>query len=201
MITIALAGGSSCGKSSIVKELEALGYPVIREIARQVLRERRCFPVRESEHVIRQQIMARRQVAAEAHARRAFAHSSYLFLDRGIGCNPAYCRHLFGFVPPSIQRIVENHEGYDYVFIPDQLPFTRDGLRWEKDEREARAIHERIRESYRSLGYCPVSIPVMPGSAEEGMNKRIDFIFEYLHQMKGGERHVCFRNEEIAEKG
>ena len=41
---IILAGGPSCGKTSIVKELRKRGYTTIDEAAREVIEERKLVP-------------------------------------------------------------------------------------------------------------------------------------------------------------
>lgn len=181
---IVLAGGPSCGKTSIVRELATLGYPVVHEVARQVLTERKPFPLTSEENRYRQYEIARRQLAAEHHVLTQDHGAPYLFLDRSIIDNPAYCELFLGHVPQEIDEVARS-ASYDLVFIPDLLPFKADGLRAEKDQEEARIIHERVICSYQKYGYTPIYLPVIEApTTEEAVTRRVDAIFTHLQQRK-----------------
>jgi predicted ATPase len=184
--SVVITGGSSCGKSSVVGRLANLGYPTLQEVARRVLSERKSLPTSIEEHQWRQKCIAKRQYAAEEQLLCQPHTEPYAFFDRGLADNPAYCRHLLGFVPSEIQDLVSKRQ-YDYVFILEQLPFKQDGIRLERDEKEAKHIHDLIHQSYLELGYSPIVAPIMPAAtSEEGVDKRIDFIFAQIQKIKGG---------------
>ena len=182
--SVVIAGCGGSGKSSIVNKLGELGYPVIHEVARRVLTERKSFPLTREEKINHQTLMAQRQYLVEQNILVQNHTEPYFFLDRGLGDNLAYCRYLIGYVPEDIQFLAYRRK-YDYVFISDQLPFKKDGIRWEKNAEEAKHIQGLIYESYRQQGYAPISIPVVQAdNPTEGVLHCIDFIFENL---KGGE--------------
>jgi predicted ATPase len=170
---VVLTGGPSSGKSTLIKELERRGHRILHEVARNVLEERRAFPLNKEEWLARQQIIYQRQSEAEEIA------SGLVFLDRGTLDVVAYSKHLLGYVPFEIGK-----NNYAAVFNLERLPFVHDGLRTERSDEEAQEIHEKILSTYKDFGYSPISIPTFPArTIEESVSKRADYLISKLEDL------------------
>jgi len=159
---IVLAGGPCCGKTTLINELKKRGYEIIDESAREILAENIKIEYAE----IQKKIFLR-QLEKEARAKEKI--KDLIFLDRGYIDGVAYCQLKLGYIPEPLKSFDFRNQ-YDIIFILDLLPFEKDGLRVEKDEDEARTVHEAIVSAYKSFGYDVVVVPVMP------IEKRVEFI-------------------------
>ncbi len=165
----AIIGGPCSGKSTLIAQLKEKGHPVLEEIARKVLSERKDRRLDEEEQITRQKLIFLNQLKEESRLR-----SSYAFLDRGILDSLAYQNYLLGEVFPDNFQEAKKIPRYKEIFLLDRLPFENDGLRVESGDDEAQRIHECIVNEYRSFGYRPVPVPVMSSISE-----RADFILNY----------------------
>lgn len=95
-----------------------------------------------------------------------------VFLDRAIPDALAYYRYLDLPVDAKLTEALER-VFYRKIFILDRLPLVNDYARLEDEPAQIR-IHELIIETYRSLPFPIVFVPVLP--AEE----RVDFILANL---------------------
>ncbi len=179
MRKIVLTGGPCTGKSSLIKELQDSGFHVLKEIAREILTERKSINYNTFEL---EQEIAKRQVMRENHFDSTYPRSEFLFLDRGLVDVVAYCSILLGRVPEDISYY-EFRNRYETVFFLDRLPLEEDGVRLESNEEEAERIHLEIYKTYLSLGYKPIKIPIV-NSAKERMSK----VLENVQELKGGEK-------------
>lgn len=169
---IVITGAPSSGKTSVINDLKARGYNVQDEVAREYIEA--CIARGLSIHDIRadggcdlqQQIL---RLKAEREA--ALAPHETVFLDRGIPDSMTYFR-LAG-LDVAAAKAAAGRFRYDAVFLFDRLPVINDGIRVES-EVMAHEIDKMLMQDYRSLGYDPVRVPVMP------IVKRTDFILNFL---------------------
>ena len=95
-------------------------------------------------------------------------------LDRGIPDGTAYYR-LDNLEPPKELMEAARKTNYKKIFLFDMLKFKNEGVRAE-DEETQHKIYGIIKETYESLGYNPIRVPVI--SPEE----RLDFILEEIRK-------------------
>ena len=170
---IVLTGGPSSGKSSLVREREKRGHNVIHEMARDVLEERREFPLTPSEWETRQKLIYGKQLAEEEKA------SGLVFLDRSILDGVAYSNHLLGYVPFEVADT-----NYDLVCNLERLPLVNDGLRIESTDQEAQTIHDKILETYSDFNYVLLSIPSFNApTIEQAIFQRTDYLLSKMEEI------------------
>ena len=171
---VIISGGPGFGKTSIIRELGKLGYPVGDEFARDL---------------IRQQILSdgdvlpwknRTQFQQEVMDYRIRFYLStigeeFAFSDRGLPDQIAFAR--FRGFPPSLalRECVRKYRYHPVVFFasPWKEIYTSDEIR-DESFAEACRLHQSIYETYRESGYLPVEIPKVEA------NKRALFILDYL---------------------
>ncbi len=169
---IVLIGGSSSGKSSLTEELERRGYCTIREMARDVIKERAHIKITPKEIEIRQRMIYEKQIEAESDS------SGLVFLDRGVLDVVAYSKHLLGYLPFEIRD-----SRYSTICNLEGLPFVDDGLRVESGNKEAQAIHEKIIDAYTEHNYSFLYIPVIKGrTLKDSISKRADYLLAKLKE-------------------
>ncbi|MBT3397731.1 ATP-binding protein [archaeon] len=175
MRKMVLTGGACSGKTTLVNELKRRGYNVLEEVARQVLEELGT-PSNLDEWAALESEIYQRQVSNEERVDR---QSGLVFLDRGIGDIDAYMRHHFD--QPSIDVTKAKIHRYDSIFLLERLPFEDDGLRVEVGDDEASEIHQKIIDSYHSMGYTTIQIPSFDAPKDVAIKQRADLILEYLN--------------------
>ena len=178
MKLVVLTGGPCSGKSSLIDELEKRGFPIVREVARDVLIRKGKKPVTREELFALQYEIGKEQILREEKARVEYSRKGVVFLDRGLPDLLAYYHILLNFVHMQIDDRMKNR--YDKVFFLDRLPFVNDGLRSE-DDNKANDLHNSLSRHYKLAGYNPVSVPVLP------ISERADFVLSFLNRVKGGE--------------
>ncbi len=170
MTKIVLTSGPSSGKSTLVRLLSEKGFAIIPEVAEDLLRERGLVD-RENklEYTKLQNDIATEQVRRE----NEIYFGGLTFLDRGIYDGIAYCEKHLGFIPEIVKKLLDEHKGYDKVFLLEKLPFVKESYRIEKDEEEQIEMHNRIIRIYENLGYKLERIPVL-----ESADKRLEYLLE-----------------------
>jgi predicted ATPase len=152
-----LTGGPGVGKTSVLEALAAAGYPVVRETARDVIREQQAL----DSDVLpwRDKPAFQRRVLEVQLAREASVAGSPVFLDRGIPDGIAYLR-LDGLpVFPELLRHAKGRYMGAFLLEPP-TGYQKDAVRFE-DEETAQRIHRLVEETYCSLGYRIVTVPAM----------------------------------------
>lgn len=148
----ALTGPSSSGKSTILKELAALGYNTLEEIPRRVLDE---LPGASIEK--RQYEMLMRQIKAE----RALTGKRPVILDRGlqdiIAFSEYYLRHIPGYAALWAEKLRHRYDGVFYI-QPSSGRFNKHG-RVEADAETATEIAHLIKEIYKRDGHMVITVP------------------------------------------
>jgi len=167
-----IAGGVCSGKTSVIKELERRGYPVVEETARELIDE----GIKEGKTLeeARGDVLSfqRRVVARQEQKEAALPTDTKVFLDRG---NPDARAFL------AFNRIVEPQDvtealgraTYGKVFMLEPIRFESDYYRIETADDIERLHNEHVK-AYESLGHEIVSVPVMP------VAKRVDFILDRI---------------------
>jgi len=169
---IVITGAPSSGKTSVIDDLRARGYPVEQEVAREYIEA--CLAQGQSMTEIRkdhgqmlQSEILRLKVAREA----ALDPAACIFMDRGLPDSVTYFR-IAGMDTAAAEQ-ASRAFGYAAVFLFDRLPIVQDGVRVE-DAQQADEIDRMLMLDYTVLGYAPVRVPVMP------VVGRTDFILSVL---------------------
>ena len=154
-----ITGPSCAGKSTLVHELEARGFHVIKEVAKSYILEQKEKGV--SEPWLRedfQPVMLRLQIENESIIPE---NASIVFLDRGVHDILAFFLHRKQEVPEELAKKAKNYK-YEKVFFLEPLNFfDKEGFRAEKDKDEARVISELIKQAYESKGHEIIMIPAV----------------------------------------
>jgi len=169
---IVLAGGPCCGKSTLIDEIQKRGYSTLGEVAREVLAEGNFG--RGKNYELLQTEILKRQMQKESELIEGLH-----FLDRSAIDGIAYSQVYLGYLPDSFQQ-VDFTGRYEMVFLPDRLPLQKDGVRVESDDSEAERIHYAIKKAYLEQGYTPIAVPIFPGTFQESISARTNFIMEKL---------------------
>lgn len=183
-IKVVITGTTSSGKSTLVKELQNLGYPIITESARDILGERSHIPLTREEKITREYLIANEHLKRERGFEIANPEAEILFLDRGIHDVAAYCRSVLGYTPEDIERNVRNAR-YDLVFLLERVPFQQDNIRTERTEEERTQIEDSLRNTYIQYGYKPIYVPKME------VQQRVEFVLERTNKLNNQLRWVA----------
>lgn len=142
---IVLTGGPSAGKSTLLKMIADLGYPVIEEQATVVIKEGKIRP-KEDKDIFQKEVF-RRQLAAEE---RWLSEPGLVFLDRGAYDGEAYYREAELTAPAMFSELDASR--YAMCFVVDALPvFEENGIRFE-DADFSKRITPMLEWTYRSRG-------------------------------------------------
>lgn len=171
---IVITGGPGTGKSSVIQHLEALGYPCLHEVSREITARaqkegiEQLFlekPILFSEKLLEARI--------EQH-REAVEKNGPVFLDRGIPDVVAYMDYFNSSYPPKFTTACRKYE-YDQIFLlpPWKEIYITDNERYESFE-QAGEIHRYLKKTYLDLGYNPVEVP------KDSIENRTDFILSNL---------------------
>lgn len=170
---IVLSGPPSSGKTTLINELEKLGYLVSQEVARQVLSDW-ISRQPDSKDMIAHALSIQREILAlHLHRERAFKPEQLVFFDRGIPDSVAYFN--FHGYDEHIPEAAAHYHRYRAVFFCAQLPVVPDGLRMEDDSIATR-LGELIYNAYVDLGYQPIILP------QVSVQARLQIILDYLKE-------------------
>lgn len=151
--------------------LEQRGYKVVHEVARaymdnELMKGKTLPEIKADERAFERHILMEK-VRIESTLEK----DEIIFFDRGVPDSIAYYK-LNGL--DSTEPFQKSGEvRYQNVFLFERLRFLTDPVRTE-DEKTARRLNRLIQESYQSLGYDIVHVPLL--SVEE----RTEFILKHL---------------------
>jgi predicted ATPase len=167
-----ITGPASCGKTTLIEHLHKKGFPVVFEIAREVLLEGNFHP--NVDPFLFQQEIAKRQTIEEEKIQDLDAE--IVFLDRGFYDQIAYCYYNgVTELPPEIKLDAQ----YDGVFVLEALSkFEMDGVRVENTLEEARTTSDMIVREYEKRGISTIHIPAVT------VAERIDLVLRKLQTIK-----------------
>ncbi len=166
-----ITGAPSSGKTSVIKELAHRGYAIQAEVARELIelgisRGLSLGDIRRDAKDLQKSILEvtlAREMALDL--------KTTIFLDRGLPDSITYFKlaGLEGAEAVAASLLFQ----YRAVFIFDRLPIIKDDVRTE-DEALANRIDRMLEEDYKSVGYDPVRVPVLP------IEQRADFVLKEL---------------------
>lgn len=167
-----ITGAPSSGKTSVIEELSHRGFVTQREVARELIELglNSGKTLEETRHAAKR---LQKDILQLALARESTLDpAEYAFLDRGLPDSLTYFR-LAGVESAEVRTISFLFQ-YRAVFLFDRLPIVKDDVRTE-DEALADKIDKMLEDDYKSVGYAPIRVPVMPITA------RADFILTHLN--------------------
>ena len=176
---IALIGGPSSGKTTLINALKSDGYYCMEEISRQITLDAQekgidqLFlkdPILFSEELL----LGRQNQFTEADT----MNQDLVFFDRGLPDIVAYLDYLGNSYPESFKTICSKYK-YDYIFIlkPWKAIYEQDNERYETFE-QAVEINEFLLKSYSEFGYTIIETPF--GTVKE----RVNFIINRLSEQR-----------------
>lgn len=173
--TIVITGTSCSGKTTLINLLKNLGYNIVNETAREIIKEEQkkehgSLPWNEDSFFDFQNISMKKQLKKELKIQKD-SNNTY-FLDRSIIDYFAYTMHKGYSVNPNLIDILQENP-YSKVFFLETL--ERSNYRQDKERKEeyndTLSIENFMRKLYSYLGYkfTQVSNKLTP-------KQRVDFI-------------------------
>jgi predicted ATPase len=154
-----ITGGPGSGKSTLVNELEKLGYACSAEISREMIRAEvakgsDCLPWLDIS------CFSDKVIAEMTRAWERSSGNTLTFFDRGIPDVIAYLKIAGLTVPSGYLSALAAHPYEPQVFIlpPWEDIYVNDSERWQSFE-EASAIFHAIRETYTQFGFQLIEVP------------------------------------------
>lgn len=176
---VVLSGSPCAGKTTLIRKLQKLGFPVVQEQATIVMNAGTADPC--IDHEAFQFEVLRRQRAEEAR----YSNVPLLFLDRGAHDGIPY-RWIYGRRVPEFFAALQP-KTYDVCFLLETLPWVDDGVRYESADFSAE-IEPCFGRVYESYGVPVIRVPVM--SPEQ----RLQFILDRV----GGALGACLATASTA---
>lgn len=169
---ILLIGGPGTGKSTVIRQLEQLGYLVHHEISREIILEAQQQGIQQL--FLEDPLAFSSRLLAGRIQQYKNATKGINFYDRGIPDVPAYHKFTGDPIPDEYLKACKDYK-YDIVFSlpPWKAIYQSDNERYENFD-QAVKISAILNDYYRDLKYNPVEIPI--GSVED----RIAFIMQHL---------------------
>ena len=175
-----ITGGPSCGKKTVLKLLKAMGYLVVKEVARGVIdrANRRGISTEElRKDEVKFQLSL---LPLKAELEKRFPRLKKLFLNRAMPDSIAYLENCGGDPKEALALCERNL--YQKVFLLDQLSqFTPDYARTE-DIQAALRLNWLLRRAYEQLGYEVIAVPEMSPIPQLSIAKRLAFILTHVHE-------------------
>ncbi len=169
-----ITGGPGFGKTELINELRKSGYLCSGEFARDLIekqiRERGDILPWKNPKLFQQKILNQRIAFYDSVPGNSFA-----FADRGIPDQLAFASYKGFREPETLKQCAINYRYADFVFFTPPWPeiFSNDAIRTESFE-EAVSIHQHIAETYSSLNYQEINIPLVP------VKQRVEFILQTI---------------------
>jgi predicted ATPase len=166
-----ITGAPCSGKTAVIRMLQQRGYKVVHEVARayidnELIKGKALTEIKADEGSFERHILMEK-VRIEAQ----LSKDEIIFFDRGVPDSIAYYKLNGLNAAEPFQKSLEVR--YQNVFLFERLRFLTDPVRSE-NEKTARRLKQLIEESYQSLSYDIIHVPLL--SVEE----RTEFILERL---------------------
>jgi predicted ATPase len=166
-----ITGAPSSGKTSVICELERLGYRVVHEVARAFIDEelkkgKTIEQIKADELAFERHILYKKIKIEESLPKKEI-----IFLDRAVPDSIAYFKSagLNPNEPVKKSKLVR----YKKIFLFERLEFEKDRVRSE-NQLKAAEIELLLEKAYQMLDYDIVYVPVL------SIQKRTDFILQHL---------------------
>lgn len=166
-----ITGAPCSGKTAVIRMLAQQGYTVIHEVARAYIDAELAGGKTLSEIKADEWAFERHILMEKVRIESTLKTDEIIFFDRGIPDSVAYYRLNGLDAAEAFQRSAE--VCYRNIFLFERLRFSKDKVRSE-DEKTARQLNRLIEESYQSLGYDIIHVPVLSVKA------RTEFVLEHL---------------------
>lgn len=170
-----ITGGPGTGKTSLIQELTKVGYPIVNEVAREIIKEQirqggEALPWKDT--VLYTKIMLEHSVSSYMYHSRA---EGTLFFDRGIPDTLAYARLIELQDVTNIESAVRKYRYDNPVFIlpPWEEIYCTDGER-KQSFKEAIDTYFVMKHVYQEAGYTLIEVPKIP------VTERRDFILDNI---------------------
>lgn len=185
---IVITGGPSVGKTTIIRMLEAQGYPVVHEQATKLIQEGRLMPwldrVNFQKEVLRRQLEAESQVAET---------DKPVFLDRGLFDGEAYYIIDKLEVPPIFASLDPSR--YSMALLIEDLPFYEPNEIRKENLEFTIEVSKVLEHCYRSRHIPVARIPAMPPEARTAYV--LEKVAQFLGQTSGQFDVAPIREERI----
>jgi predicted ATPase len=172
---VVITGAPGTGKTTLLKTIEARGYPVLPEMARELIREQmdaQSYLLPWEDHAGFGEKLFERQVA-QYHQAQA---GTTTFYDRGIPDNLGYLRRD-GIPNARLEEAARQYPYFPYVYFTPPWPeiYGQDAERRE-DLPLMQAIHQALENIYQHYGYQLIEVPRLDPA------QRADFILHHMAQ-------------------
>lgn len=153
-----ITGAPCSGKTTVIQELQKLGYQVVHEVARAYIEEKincgatldqiKCDMPAFQRHILHEKIRIEKDLPSD----------QIIFMDRAIPDSIAYfqCSGMDIHEPLAAGKKVR----YKKVFLFERFDFSRDRVRLENNAQAAR-LEQLLKQAYQHLGYETVPIPTL----------------------------------------
>ncbi len=169
---IVITGAPSSGKTTVLSELEKMGYKTYEEWARvyidsEIKNGKSIKDIRKNELEFQKKILQ-----LKIDFEKTLNPESTLFLDRGIPDSIAYMK-LCGYGKDPILKKASKNCTYKKVFLMELLEFEEDYARTESKE-QAIILEKLLEDAYKDLGIDVIRVPKIE------ISKRVEFILKKL---------------------
>ncbi|ASK32652.1 ATPase [Chryseobacterium sp. T16E-39] len=174
-----ITGGPGVGKTTLLKQLEKMGYRTVDEDARQIIKEQmqsngEGLPWRDKELYTHLMI----NTSVNSFKNISQDQNNLIFFDRGI--IDAYCyADMIGLaISNEMKNIVDTHQYNPTVFILPPWPeiYETDAERKQTWE-EAFETYSSMKNTYSIYGYQVVDVPL------DSVEKRAAFILNHINDL------------------
>ena len=166
-----ITGAPCSGKTTVIRALEQLGYPVVHEVARayidKELKKGKSIAKIKSDILLFERHILYKKIEIE----KSLSKDATVFLDRGVPDSIGY--YILEGLYPDEPIKKSKQTRYKKIFFFERIPFEKDPVRSE-DGKIASRIDGLLKESYRMLDYEIVIIPLMT------VNERVSFILKHV---------------------
>jgi predicted ATPase len=166
-----ITGAPSSGKTTVIRALEQLGYPVVHEVARNYIDEE----LKKGKNIgqIKADILSfeRHILYKKLEIETSLPKDEPVFLDRAIPDSIGY--YILEGLSPDEPIRKSKQTRYKKIFLFERLRFEKDDVRSENDKIAAK-LNGILKESYQMLGYAIITVPLL------SVDDRVDFILKRL---------------------
>lgn len=175
---VALTGGPGAGKTALLETLRARGYPVLPEVARRIIAQRKAKGLSPRPPPAE---FARLILVQDIHQyNRAPLDRAPTFFDRGMVDSMSMLAQLDLLAPEDRDRLLAQYPYHSTAFIlPPWREIYRSDAERDQTFGEAVAVYQSLRDWYLQCGYTLVEVP--KGSLDE----RCDFVLQRLRGESG----------------
>jgi predicted ATPase len=166
-----ITGAPCSGKTAVIKQLEQRGYAVVHEVARAYI-DAKLAQGKSLEQIKADDWAFERHILmAKVKLEAGLARDDIIFLDRAVPDSIAY--YKFCGLDPAEPLQRSRRLRYRKIFLFERLTFLTDSVRSE-DETTADRLGRLIEESYQSLGYRLIRVPLA------SVTERTEFVLARL---------------------